>query len=1358
MAQPFTTVRTEGAVLPPDLLRRVQDGDKSLPQLTPASYHLPGNLRLGEAIGHSWNVLLGAWASFAEARASQGDPGARLTREKWLLPLFHELGYGRLQTQRYPDLEGKRYPISHGWGHVPIHLIGAGVDLDRRSAGVAGAARSSPHSLVQEFLNRSDAHLWGMVSNGLELRLLRDNASLTRQAYAEFDLEAMMADEVYADFVLLWLVCHESRVEGERPEDCVLEAWSRLAAEEGTRALEHLRDGVERAIRTLGQGFLQHPANEALRSGLRAGDLTALTYYRQLLRLVYQLLFLFVAEDRDLLHPADADDAAKARYSFYSTRRLRELADHLRGSRHADLYEALKVVMRALGSDAGALALGLPPLGGFLFSKRATPSLQAQLANGYLLQAVRGLAYVDGSAGRRPVDYKNLGSEELGSVYESLLELHPELDTGAATFTLSTAAGNERKTTGSYYTPSSLINLLLDSALEPVLNDAVKGKRAEEAEEALLNLKIVDPACGSGHFLIAAAQRLGKRLAALRTGDDEPAPEAVREAVREVIGRCVYGVDASEMAAELCKVALWLEALEPGKPLTFLEHRVRVGNSLLGTTPSLIAEGIPDDAYKPIEGDDKKIASAAKKRNREERRGQSGRFEHAPGEGRAIAHGFSELTTLPDDHPAQIRAKEKKHAQLLQDERYIAQKLTADAWCATFMWPKQPGAPPAITTGTLRRLQEHDALDEAQRREVERLAARYQFFHWRLAFPEVFPPEQPGGFDVVLGNPPWERLKIQEKEWFASRRPEVANARNASERSKKIRALEEDDPELFRAFGEDKRRAEGESHYVRTSGRYPLTGRGDVNTYPLFAELGRDLLAPRGRLGVIVPDTIATNATTQYFFNSIVESENLRSLYGFKNERFLFKGIEHTVTYALLTIGGRDTHFREMEFCWLAWTVEEMQDPERRIKLTREDFALLNPNTKTCPVFRSRRDAEITKGIYRRVPVLVNEATNENPWGIKFMRMLDMSNDSSLFRTKEQLEQGFTLRGNHFAKDSEVYLPLYEAKLMHQFDHRFATYTPSGDTRDMTLEEHHDPYALPLPRYWVEKRETEEKLVKYDRSGNVEWQWENKWLLGFRDIARNTDERTAIFSLLPLAGIGNNLPLSLTEEPSELVAAFVANTSSFVFDYPTRQKIAGTHMNFFFVKQLPILPPAAYSPADLAFITPRVLELSYAAWDVQPFALDLGCSGPPFLWDEERRFWLRCELDALYFHLYGILREDAAYIMNTFPIVKRKDEAAHGCYRTREAILDIYDEMAQCEAEGREFASRLDPAPANVHTAYSPDSDAFEDFIQKYQPQYPVLAEPAWQQSVRNARLRGKYPETPEEWLNLFLEVRDAIS
>ena len=508
----FTTIRTEGGLLPVDLLQQLISGDGDLDGIEPIHYHLAAGERFNEVITRSWNRLDRAWETFREREKElpEDDIGTSLTRERWLLILFQELGYGRLQPAKAKEIEDKSYPISHFWENSPIHLVGFRIDLDERTAGVAGAARTSPHGLVQEYLNRSDAHLWGFVSNGRRLRILRDNMSLTRQAYVEFDLESMMDDGIYADFVLLWLLCHQSRVEGDVPEECWLERWSQEAQQQGVRALEQLREGVEQAIETLGAGFIQHPANADLRDALATGDLSTDDYYRELLRLVYRLLFLFVAEDRGLLLHPDADSKAIALFNkFYSTGRLRRMAQVRRGGRYADLYTGLKVVMSHLGSDEWCPELGLPALGSFLWSSEGLVHLHnCDLANRDFLEALRALAFTRQEKLLWPVNFRHLGSQELGSVYESLLEMHPVINPDERSFNLGTEAGHERKTTGSYYTPPSLVQTLLDSALDPVLKETAQ---KPDAEKKLLDLKICDQACGSGHFLIEAAHRIAKR-------------------------------------------------------------------------------------------------------------------------------------------------------------------------------------------------------------------------------------------------------------------------------------------------------------------------------------------------------------------------------------------------------------------------------------------------------------------------------------------------------------------------------------------------------------------------------------------------------------------------------------------------------------------------------------------------------------------------------------------------------------------------------------------------------------------------------------------------------------------------------
>ncbi|MGB8019803.1 MAG: DNA methyltransferase, partial [Candidatus Nanopelagicales bacterium] len=546
----------------------------------------------------------GAYAAWREAATARGPaPGTGLARDRWLLPLLRELGYGNVPALSHGyDVEDTHYPISHAREHIPVHLLGPDAQLDRRNPGMLGAARA-PQAMVQEFLNRSDGHLWSVLCNGAKLRLLRDSTSLAGSAYVEFDLEAIFDGELYAEFLLLFQLAHCSRLEKRAgvagsPADCWMEDWRAESVAAGTRALDKLRDGVQAALASLGTGFLRHPDNRWLVDAIRNGQLSDRDYHRALLRLVYRLLFTFVAEDRDaLLNPAAAPEARTRYADYFSTARLRRLSSIRRGGPHPDLWQAQRLVLDALGGD-GLPQLGAPALGGLYDPDHHAAMAPgqphrdllygAELANVDLLAAVRALAWVSFTGERRqPVDYAHLGAEELGSVYESLLELVPRIDLDAQTFTLQRLAGNERKTTGSYYTPPALVSALLDTALDPVLDATVRGAATPaEAEERLLAVTVCDPASGSGGFLVAAARRIARRLAQLRAVEDEPTPEAVQHALRDVVGRCIYGVDLNDLAAELAKVSLWLEALEPGKPLGFLDARIRVGNSLIGTTPA----------------------------------------------------------------------------------------------------------------------------------------------------------------------------------------------------------------------------------------------------------------------------------------------------------------------------------------------------------------------------------------------------------------------------------------------------------------------------------------------------------------------------------------------------------------------------------------------------------------------------------------------------------------------------------------------------------------------------------------------------------------------------------------------------
>jgi hypothetical protein len=1337
----FTTIRTEGSILPPDLLQRIAGGDRDLGGLAPADYHLGKGERLNEAINRSWNRLLGVWASFKNGleKLPSGDPATTITRERWLLILFQELGYGRLLTARAVEIDGKSYPVSHTWQHTPIHLVGSRVDLDRRSAGVAGAARTSPHSLVQEFLNRSGDHLWAFVSNGFILRILRDNVSLTRQAYVEFDLQAMMEGEVYADFALLWLLCHQSRVEAERPAECWLEKWSRAAQEQGTRALDQLRKGVEDTINILGRGFLTHPDNHQLREKLYSGELETQDYYRQILRLVYRLIFLFVAEDRDLLLDPEATVTARERYMrFYSTARIRRLAERRRGTKHADLFQGLKVVMEKLDSS-GCPELGLPALGSFLWSKKAVPELtNCEIANRDLLDAVRALAFTTDGHARRLVDYKNMGSEELGSVYESLLELHPVLDAGAGKFELTFSSGSERKTTGSYYTPSSLINCLLDSALDPVLEEAARQK---DPETAILNLKVCDPASGSGHFLIAAAHRIAKRLAAIRTGDEEPAPEAYRTALRDVIGRCIYGVDVNEMAVELCKVSLWMEALEPGKPLSFLDHRILCGNSLLGATPALLAKGIPDEAFKPIEGDLKEICKEFKRKNKEEREGQVTLLFDDTGtawpEVADLSKCLVELGGMKDDTIDDISRKEERYSKCINSSAYRYGRLLADAWCSAFVWKKTKEFPYPITEGVFRKIEDNpNSVPSWMLEEINRLADQYQFFHWNLAFPDVFhlpaSGEQPenvragwsGGFDVVLGNPPWDKMQTEELQFFASREPGIVILKGAK-RKKAILKLIQTDQSLYQEWQKLRRSNNASIAFVRNSNSFPLTGVGKFNAFALFAELNTRIVSNKGRVGCIIPSGIATDDTTKYYFQELMKLRKLISLYDFENSAPIFAGVHRSYKFCLITISGVNGAAKNgADFVFFANNTEQLREIKRHFKLTLEDLVLLNPNTLTCPIFRSKRDYMITRSVYQRIPIFNKENnTIDNYYSPRVWRLLNTTDDSSKFV--------------EFSNGNKNLISVIEAKTIHQFDHRFATFTQLKSLLqiiEVSESNKQDPFFEAFARYYITEKYFCERLPK---------ELTNKqWYLTFRNITNVTNERTIISTVIPRAAGCEVTPYIEIGGDAKLSSFLLGTLNSFALNFIARQKVGGMHLSYFILYQLPVVTPDMMKSSliGFAYIVSCILELVYTSWSLEGFAKDCGYNGPPFCWNEERRFIIRCELDAIYFHLYEIERDNVDYIMETFPIVKRKDEASYGYYRTKEEILEIYDEITRVLAEnaaalaaGREatasFQTNLNPPPGppmdadgNFKSMYHLDRDKLPDHIH--------LPHPAWEESL----------------------------
>lgn len=1360
----FRAVRALGTALPAEAIPRASE--LRMPGQSAESYELPPGMSVNGAIARAWEAMLAAHSQWRNAldRLPENDPAIKLTRDKWLLPLFYELGWGRPDVVSgglsvplgLGETETPHFPISHrvAWpdaadptAWVPLHLVGAGIDLDTKTPSVTARA---PQAMLQDYLNRDDRALWAVLSNGHQLRLLRDASSLTRQSFVEFDLDAIFMDQLYSDFRILFLTVHASRFsprldekaakaatvtedddvveDAEQVEpkldNCWLEQWRTTAIDDGARAMLNLQHGIAAALQELGTGFVAHPANVALRETLAAATDADRDLQRALLRIAYRLIVLFVAEDRDLLHPAAAPADVRSLYAaYFSTARLRRLAAAPIGGWHTDLWEAHQIVTDALSGE-GLPSLGLSGLGATLFSRDALSILSgAKLPNRAFLAAVRALSQIDDPVTGMPrsVDYRNLDSEELGGMYEGLLAYTPRYHADERTFTLDVSSGNDRKKSGSYYTPSELIALVLDEALNPLIDEAI---RAANPEQALLELTVVDPACGSGHFVVAAARRLAEALATVRTGETEPTPSALRAATADVIEHCVYGVDLNDLAIEITKVALWLEAFDADRPFPFLDAHFRVGNALLGTTPELLRHNIPDEAFVALGDDDKDWTKKLKARNKSERAADANQltlsfeFETLNVETSQFTKAAHDADTGIAATVAAMRARADAWRRLETDPELVSAKLVADAWCAAFVQPKSGSntSGQGITHATLRALSDSpESVPDSVIKLVNDLARQYRFFHWHLEFPGIFSVSEGdsadaaagwnGGFSCVVGNPPWEKVKLQEKEYFGSvGRPDIENATPAAKRRNLIENLVDADPDLFGRYLSALRHSDATAHLLLKSGRYPLTGQGDVNTYSVFAETMRTTVSPLGFAGIITPTGLATDKTAAPFFADSLSSQRLYAFYDFENEAKIFRDVDHRVRFAITTVMGSQRSAQRAKFAFLNRHISDV--PGKRFQLAASEVLLINPNTGTLPMFRTRRDADITLGIFSRHPVLIRERESDgNPWGLSMPTLFHMTNHSTLFEEADDLSDA-RFNGWSYTRGNEEYVPLYEAKMLGHFDHRFGTYKGatqaqlnSGSLPRPSADEHDDPNFELLARYWVAQPEVTKKLN--DR-------WSRGWLLGARGITNMGNERTFVPSVLPISAVGNSFFLAVLEN-ADHGPLLHATWSTLVFDYLARQKISGSNVNQFVVKQLASPTPQIFDTkapwqanALLAnWVRPYVLELSYTSRHLRAYAEDLGDDGPPFRWEPERRTLLRADLDGGFFHIYGLDRSEAEHVLDSFFVTRKYEEKDLGEFRTKRLVLKAYDRMAEAIANGGKGWKPLADIPAGQGPRHS---------------------------------------------------------
>lgn len=1035
-------------------------------------------------------------------------------------------------------------------------------------------------------------------------------------------------------------------------------------------------------VREIGGRDPSRPAGEnaAWREDLRRAALTFL----------YRLLFLFYAEDRDLLPVRDK------RYDDYSFRSVRqEVARRTDGGDtfsevQPRLWGRIAALTEAL--EAGDPSIGLPAYDGGLFRPGATPILdRIRLPDAVIARVVDALGRREHGGQRRWINFRELAVQHLGTIYERLLEHEVVLDgEGRLDVRLHPYA---RKGSGSYFTPEPLVDLILDHAVEPLV---ARARDAPDPASRLLDLKVCDPAMGSGHFLVSVVDRiadraieamaaapsaLGDRLDDMRAQIESAAAASGwtvptehlddRHLVRRlVVKRVVFGVDKNPMAVELAKVALWLHTFTVGAPLSFLDHHLRCGDSLFGEglrgaldrlarAGSLLARDVVatlTDASAVLQ----RIADVADLSIEEVEESQQ-LFSQAEQEIRPVQNllDFVQATRWLDAEGKSVRA-----AQAILDG------LVGDPWIV-------------LAQG---RSTNEDARPQIRMEADELLAAcgaltrRERFHHWEVAFPEVWTigedVRSTGGFDAVIGNPPWDRTKLQEVEWLALRRPEIARMARASDRADAVARLQAAGDPLHLEFLDAAARADACREVARDCGAYPLLSGGDTNLYSLFVERASNLVAPEGQVAQLVPSGIAADKGASEFLRALTGASRLSAILDFQNRDF-FPDVDSRFKFCVFGFSGAAAASRNIRCACFLTDVTQVQDPDRCFDLTPEDFRRVNPNTGTAPVFRTRRDAAVVTAIYARHPVLVDRSAGaaRSIYPVRYWAMFHMTNDARRFRTAAELDGlgAYPVAERRWRRGTEEWLPLYVGRMVHPFDHR------SGGVR-LNPENVHNPYVTveasdaektnpgwwPEPQHWV-------------AAADVEWPPEIDWLIGFRDIARADDARTVIATVVPRAAVGNKLPLlvpatGLADAYRRFAPLLLTNLNSFAFDYVARQKLHGTSLNWYIVEQLPVLPPETWErniggrPVG-DFVRGEVLRLCYTATDLAGFARDLGWPGEPFPWDAEDRLHRRARLDAIVFHLYGLTRPDVEWVMDAFPIIRRHDVSRYGRFRTRELVL-----------------------------------------------------------------------------------------
>ncbi|MEO1488010.1 MAG: restriction endonuclease [Pseudomonadota bacterium] len=1306
------------------------------------------------------------------------NPNEATTESDFVWPVLEALGWGDYLTQQNlsekgrvdvpdgllfidPDAKLKANEHPEEWkryefGAAVVESKRWGRALDR-AEGRKGSDRDTPSTQLLRYLRRIDdltsgALRWGILTNGARWRLYFSGARSTIDEYLEIDLARILGlDDDLLDTGIseddrdYWLrvfgtLFHRSAFEREAADSpSFLERARKDAAFYEERVAKSLSDLVfDRLYPGLGKAVAK-----------AAPDDTSLDHIRQAtLILLYRLLFILYAEDRGLLPIKDT------RYDDYALRIAR-----LDVGKRKDDNDTFSSVARHIWArfsslsemiDKGDPSVGLPPYNGGLFSESQPLLHSIRLGDDVMADALDILSFEERDGRRRYINYRDLSVQQLGSIYERLLEFElvrddsGELDIRPNIFA--------RKNSGSYYTPDDLVLLILDETLSPLIEDAhsafkdrLDSLKAGDSEDfkltqlqkvdpaqAITRLRVCDPAMGSGHFLVSLVDRLTNHAldavaeaAALAKQEhdleyESPVSEEVRKVratirgnaedegwtvaeeqlddpqlvKRMVLKRCVYGADKNPMAVELAKVALWLHTFTVGAPLSFIDHHLAAGDSLFGLW-------VRDAIDKAGKGGELFLHEPLQRAQTQARVMEQIEFltDADIGEAHRSAEMWEGVEAQTGEldgfvsftHALDWLAAGRKGADLKLLQRVRAQ------WLDSVFGDPMPIArgKKAPAGGRPDDLEAFTAIWHEARELIE----EERFLNWQITFPGVWTNWKSaaleGGFDAVVGNPPWDRFEFEEVPWFEARDKAIALAPSGAKRKAAIKALRDREAGLWQDYQKAVSRMAMATRIARGSIIYSRLNKGKLNLYKLFVERSHRLVKPHGMVGLLTPSGIASDLSSSAFFRKVATGGHVKALYDFENKKVFFPDVHASFKFCVMAFSPSRT-FGAAQCAFYLHSVAEIANPDQAFPITAADFARVNPNTGTAPIFRTRRDMALTTAIYARAPALMDRSSGEEvkSWPVKYAQMINMTSDSHLFRTRAELEEqegAWPIGGNRWQSAAGEWVPLYEGKMVQAFDHRASSVVvnPENVNRPAqpfaaTPEQSADPGWLADPQFWVQP---EEGLARAP------------FALCFKDVTAPTNVRTMIASLIPSGAAGNTLPLIDLDLPdgeakAPHLAALAGNLNSLAFDFIARQKVQGQHLNWYIVEQLPVIPPAAYarqfgSKTAADIVREAVLELTYTAHDMAPFARDMGHVDdagevkPPFIWDEDRRLHLRAKLDALYFILYGVFdpenrvqsRDDVEYIYSTFPIVEREETKRWGRYRSRDLCLSWFNAL-----------------------------------------------------------------------------------